>query len=90
MASGNAAINLQEAIARIFKGVPDMDQAEIKKTADEVRTNPKSYADLMKVPFGGARASTFKRLFKAKYTGSMYPQDAADLGYAYYALMPQV
>ena len=90
MASGNAAINLQEAIARIFKGVPDMDQAEIKKTADEVRTTPTSYADLMKAPFGGARASKFKSLFKAKYTGSIYPQDAADLGYAYYALMPQV
>jgi hypothetical protein len=88
MASGNAAINLQEAIARIFKGVPDMDQAEIKKTADEVRTT--SYADLMKVPIGGARASKFKSLFKENYTGTMYPQDAADLGYAYFALMPQV
>jgi hypothetical protein len=31
VASGNAAVNLKEAIARIFKDVPDMDQVEIKK-----------------------------------------------------------
>jgi hypothetical protein len=86
LSSMRAAVNLQEAIARIFKDVSDMDQAEIKKTADEVRNNPESYADLMKAPIGGARASTFKRLFKQRYTGSMYPEDAAKLGYDYYSI----
>jgi hypothetical protein len=88
LSSMRAAVNLQEAIARIFKDVSDMDQAEIKKTADEVRTTPDSYAELMKAPIGGARASRFKRLFKEKYTGSMYPEDAAKLGYDYYTLSP--
>jgi hypothetical protein len=40
----------------------------------------------MKAPIGGARASTIKRLFKQRYTGSMYPEDAAKLGYDYYSI----
>jgi hypothetical protein len=53
-----------------------------------LRTTQDSYAELMKAPIGGARASRFKRLFKDKYTGSMYPEDAANLGYDYYTLSP--
>jgi len=88
LSSMRAAVNLQEAIARIFKDVPDIEQAEIKRATDVVRTTPESYAELMKAPIGGARASRFKRLFKEKYTGSMFPDDAANIGYDYYTLSP--
>ena len=38
---------------------------------------------LMKVPIGGARKGRFKTLFKEQYKGTMYPEDAAELGYGY-------
>ena len=63
-----------------------MEQAEIKRAAVYVRTE--KYTDLMKAPIGGARASTFRRLFKEAYTGTMYPKDASDLGYGYHMLLP--
>jgi hypothetical protein len=40
----------------------------------------------MKAPIGGARASRFKRLFKEIYTGTMFPENAANLGYDYYTM----
>ena len=85
MASKKAAINTQEAIAKLFQHVSDMEQAEIKRATDYVRTD--RYTDLMKVPIGGARKGRFKTLFKEKYTGTMYPEDAANLGYEYHMLM---
>ena len=79
MASKKTAINLQEAIAKLFLGVSDMEQAEIKRSTDYVRTE--KYTDLMKAAIGGARAARFKKLFKDTYTGTMYPEDASNLGY---------
>jgi hypothetical protein len=55
VASGKVAVNLQEALARIFKGVPDIEQAEIKRATDVVRTTKHAY--LMEAAIGGARAS---------------------------------
>ena len=58
MASKKAAINTQEAIAKLFQHVSDMEQAEIKRATDYVRTE--KYTELMKAPIGGARAARFK------------------------------
>jgi hypothetical protein len=85
MDSGKAAETLQEAIAKLFLGVEDMEQAEIKRATDYVRID--KYSELMKVPVGGARKGRFKTLFKETYTGTMYPEDAAGLGYGYYKLV---
>jgi len=81
MDSGKAAETLQEAIAKLFLGVEDMEQAEIKRVTDYVITE--KYTDLMKIPIGGARKGRFKTMFKEKYRGKMYPEDAAELGYGY-------
>ena len=85
MASKKAAINTQEAIAKLFQHVSDMEQAEIKRATDYVRTE--KYTDLMKIPIGGARKGRFKTMFKETYTGTMYPEDAANLGYEYHMLL---
>ena len=81
MDSGKAAETLQEAIAKLFLGVEDMEQAEIKRATDYVRID--KYSELMKAPVGGARKGRFKTLFKETYTGTMYPEDAANIGYEY-------
>jgi hypothetical protein len=87
LASQSAATISQEAIFKVFENVKDpMDQAEIKKTTVEVKN--KHNADLMKAPIGGARASTFKRLFVAEYKGNMFPRDAAEVAYKYFVLLP--
>ena len=83
--SGKAAETLQEAIAKLFLGVEDMEQAEIKRATDYVRID--KYSELMKAPVGGTRNGRFKTLFKETYTGTMYPEDAAELGYGYYKLV---
>ena len=85
MASKKAAINTQEAIAKLFQHVSDMEQAEIKRATDYVRTE--KYTDLMKIPIGGARKGRFKTMFKETYAGTMYPEDAANLGYEYHMLL---
>lgn len=85
MASKKAAINTQEAIAKLFQHVSDMEQAEIKRATDYVRTE--KYTELMKAPIGGARKGRLKTLFKETYTGTMYPEDAANLGYEYHMLL---
>ena len=85
MASKKAAINTQEAIAKLFQHVSDMEQAEIKRATDYVRTE--KYTDLMKIAIGGARKGRFKTMFKETYTGTMYPEDAANLGYEYHMLL---
>ena len=86
LSSMRAAVNLQEAIARIFKDVPDIEQAEIKRATDEVRTTHYEY--LMEAAIGGARASRLKSKFKLEYKGEMYPENAANLAYDYYILSP--
>ena len=82
MDSGKAAESLQEAIAKLFLGVEDMEQAVIKRVTDHDVITEK-YTDLMKIPAGGARKGKFKTMFKEKYRGKMYPEDAAELGYGY-------
>jgi hypothetical protein len=83
MDSGKAAETLQEAIAKLFLGVEDIDQEEIKKASQITVTTQKDYDDIMSVPAGGARASKFKMYFVKEYTGDMFPKDAAELGYGY-------
>ena len=85
MASKKAAINTPEAIAKLYQHVSDMEQAEIKRATDYVRTE--KYTDLIKAPIGGARKGRLKTLFKETYTGTMYPEDAANLGYEYHMLL---
>ena len=84
ISSIKAAETLQEAIARIFLGVEDFEQVEIKEKTFLVKNESKD--DLDEAAKGGARASVFKMLFKQKYKGKMYPKDAADIAYKYFVL----
>ena len=66
MDSGKAAETLQEAIAKLFLGVEDMEQAEIKRATDEVRKGNKNIY-VMEAAVGGARANRLKSKFKEEY-----------------------
>ena len=79
--SGKAAEALQEAIAKVFIGVEDLEQAEIKKASQIVRNDPD--IGIMKFAAGAQRYQSFIKNFKEKYTGDMYPNDAAVVGYEY-------
>ena len=57
-------------LEKLFLGVEDLEQAEIKRATDYVRTA--KYTDLMKAPIGGAQKGKFKTLFKETYTGTLY------------------
>ena len=83
LASQRASITSQDTLKRIFRDVTDMEQAEIKRATTEIIMSEKSYSDLMKAPVGGARKSKFKSVFKEKYKGTMYPEDASNIGYDY-------
>ena len=45
MSSMRSAMNTQAALARIFKGVSDIDQAEIKQKVHEIKGNPEEVVD---------------------------------------------
>ena len=80
-----AATISQDAILKVFENVKDpIDQAEIKRTSVEVKN--KYNEDLLSAAIGGARAKKFKMHFKKEYRGTMYPDDAANIGYDYYTI----
>ena len=83
MDSGKAAEALEAAIAKLFLGVEDIDQAEIKKASQITVTTQKDYDDIMSVAAGAQRYQKFIKHFKKNYTGDMFPKDAAELGYGY-------
>ena len=81
--SGKAAGALEEAIAKLFLGVEDMEQAVIKKVSQKIVTTPKDDEDIMLVAAGAQRYQKFIKYFKKYYTGDMFPKDAAEIGYGY-------
>ena len=81
--SGKAAESLEAAIAKLFLGVEDIDQAEIKKASQMTVTAPKDDDDIMLVAAGAQRYQKFIKNFKKNYTGDMFPKDAAEIGYGY-------
>jgi hypothetical protein len=87
MSSMRSAMNLQAALARIFKGVSDIDQAEIKQTVHEIRDDVDAIADIRSGKNGGAQAMKLKRAFKLIYTGSMIAKEAATIAWQYYQLI---
>ena len=83
MDSGKAAESLEAAIAKLFLGVEDMEQAEIKRASQTIVTTPKDDEDIMLVAAGAQRYQKFIKNFKKNYTGDMFPKDAAEIGYGY-------
>jgi hypothetical protein len=84
MSSMRAAINSQAVLARIFKGVSDVDQAEIKQTVHEIRETAATIADIRSGKNGGAQSMKLKRAFKLIYVGSMVAKEAASIAWQYY------
>jgi hypothetical protein len=82
MSSMRAAINSQAVLARIFKGVSDVDQAEIKQKVQEIKGK---YNDIISLgKHGVAQFQKFKPYFKLIYTGSMVAKEAATVAWNYY------
>ena len=86
MSSMRAALNSQAALARIFKGVSDDEQAEIKKAAQIVKDSYSSEVGEGKTL--GAQAMKFKRAFNTVYEGRMDREEADRIGWQYYKLLP--
>ncbi len=84
MSSMRAAINSQAVLARIFKGVSDVDQAEIKQTVHEIRETSDTMADIRSGKNGGAQSMKLKRAFKLIYARSMVAKEAASIAWQYY------
>jgi len=82
MSSMRAAVNSQEALARIFKGVSKEDEAEIIQKIKMVKAASNNI--IMLGTHGGAQAMKFKPLFKAIYVGSMIAKQAAILAWQAY------
>ncbi len=87
MSSARAAMNSQAALARTFKGVSDVDQAEIKQKVHEIRETPETMVDIRSGKNGGAQAMKLKRAFKVIYAGSMIAKEAATIAWQYYQLI---
>ena len=86
ISSIRAATNSQEAIIKVFKGVSDDEQAEIKRAAQIVKD---SYAtEVGEGKTLGAQAMKFKRAFNTVYEGSMDKEEADRIGWQYYKLLP--
>jgi len=87
MTSGNAALNLQEAIARIFKDVPAKEADDIMEVTKIVKNAHN--AELLSVPHGAPRFNKFIMRFTNEYEGiKQNAQAEAKLGYEYYKLLP--
>ncbi len=82
MSSMRAAVNSQEILARIFKGVSKEDEAEIR---DKIKIVKEKYNNLINLgAHGGAQAMKFKTYFKAIYAGSMIAKEAATIAWQAY------
>jgi hypothetical protein len=86
LSSMKAAVNSQEAIARIFKGVSPDDEAEIKKAAQIAKDSFST--KISEGSHGGAQFQKFKPFFKTVYEGSMVAKEAASLAWQYYNTLP--
>jgi len=87
MTSGNPALNLQEAIARIFQNTPAKESEDIMKVAEIVKN--KYNAELLSVAHGAQRYNKFIMRFTNEYEGiKQNAQAEAKLGYEYYKLLP--
>jgi hypothetical protein len=82
MASMRAAVNSQAELARIFKGVSDDEQAEIKQKVQTIKDNHKSVISLGS--HAGAQFMKFAPYFKTIYDGSMIAKEAASIAWQYY------
>lgn len=82
MSSMRAAVNSQEILARIFKGVSKEDEAEIRDKIKMVKAASNNI--IMLGAHGGAQAMKFKPLFKAIYVGSMAVKEAASIAWQAY------
>jgi hypothetical protein len=82
MSSMRAAVNSQAALARIFKGVSDDEQAEIKQKVQTIKDNYKSAISLGS--HAGAQFMKFSPYFKTIYDGSMIAKEAASIAWQYY------
>jgi hypothetical protein len=80
-------MNTQAALARIFKGVSDIDQAEIKQKVHEIKGNAEKVAKINEGKNAGAQFMKLKRAFKLIYTGSMIAKEAASIAWQYYQLI---
>ena len=77
-----AAVNSQEALARIFKGVSKEDEAEI---IQKIKIVKEKYNNLISLGVhGGAQFQKFKPYFKLIYAGSMLAKDAATIAWQAY------
>jgi len=82
MSSARAAINSQAVLARIFKGVSDDEQAEIKQKVQTIKENYKNVISLGS--HAGAQFQKFKPYFKTIYDGTMLAKEAASIAWQYY------
>ncbi len=79
-----SAMNSQAALARIFKGVSDVDQAEIRKTVHEIKADAEEVAKINEGRTGGAQSMKLKKAFKLIYAGTMIAKEAATIAWQYY------
>ena len=86
LSSMKAAVNSQEAINRIFKGVSPDDEAEIKKAAQIAKDSFSTR--ISEGSHGGAQFQKFKPFLKTVYEGSMVAKEAASLAWQYYNTLP--
>jgi hypothetical protein len=87
MSSMRSAMNSQAVLARIFKGVSDVDQAEIKKTVHEIKADAEEVAKINEGRNGGAQSMKLKKAFKIIYAGTMIAKEAATIAWQYYQLI---
>ena len=85
LSSMREALNTQEALRLLFKGIPENVEAEIKKAAQIAKD---SYSDkINKGSHGGAQYNIFKPFFKAVYEepdGGMTAEEVASVAWQYY------
>jgi hypothetical protein len=86
LSSMRAATTSQEAITKVFKGVSDDEQAEIKKAAQIVKDSYSTQVNEGKTL--GAQAMKFKRAFNTVYDGRMDKEEADRIGWQYFKLLP--
>ena len=82
LSSMRAVTTSQDAITKVFKGVSDDEQAEIKQKVQTIKENYKNVISLGS--HAGAQFMKFKPLFKTIYDGSMLAKEVASIAWQYY------
>jgi hypothetical protein len=86
LSSMRAAVNSQDSIARLFKGVTDDQQAEIKQAAQIAKD---TYSEeISKGSHGRAQFQRLKRVFKTVYEGTLLAKDVASIAWQHYNFLP--